>query len=146
MEHILICFIYFFKWSSFSIKRFSLKDSVGRQWTLIWHANIQSKDKISFNTQFFFCFPPFLYCGHYTRMFTSIHAKIKNTKQRAKRKQQNENNTQIVQDLQVFFFLLTNRLFGKTDKHLTKCLTFSSSLVVWLLFSVVWIFVSFWFI
>lgn len=53
-----------------------------------------------------------------------------------RKKKMKTNNTtekkcfQNLSDLHEVFFLLTNRLFGKTDKHLTKCLTVPSFLFV----------------
>lgn len=86
----------------------------GRQWIVIWHANIQSKEKKKKKekTQSVLNKHTFPKSGRYTRTFTCIHAK----KQReSNSKNKNENKQFLNSDLHDFFS--TNRLFGKTDKH-----------------------------
>lgn len=102
---------------------FLLRTAWGRQWIVIWHANIQNKEKKEKKHQSVLNKHTFPKSGRYTRTFTCIHPK---TERNSKNK--NENKQFLNSDLHDFFS--TNRLFGKTDKHLTKCLTVPSCLFV----------------
>ncbi len=87
----------------------------GRQWIVIWHANIQNKEK---KTSFSF---KLTHISQKWAIYSNVYLYPCKKKKERNSKNKNKNKQFLDSDLHDFFS--TNRLFGKTDKHLTKCLT-----------------------